>query len=70
VGEIRVESPTRAAGYFTSRSESDPQLNARTAGVYLRAEAADADVLDHGDEHQRSDLISRRLADWKSIANS
>ena len=30
-GEILLESADRAAGYFTTRSESDPQLNARTS---------------------------------------
>ena len=36
--EITVESADRASGYWTTRSDRDPGLNARTAGVYLRAD--------------------------------
>ena len=36
-GEIRVESADRATGYVTTWSDRDAGLNARTAGVYLRA---------------------------------
>jgi hypothetical protein len=35
-GEIRVETADRATGYWTTRSDRDAGLNARTAGVYLR----------------------------------
>src|SRR6188768_420611 len=31
-GEIRIESEDRAAGYFTTRSDTDPKVNARTSG--------------------------------------
>src|SRR5690606_34329084 len=37
-GEILLESAGRASGFFTTRSDSEPELNARTSGVYLRAE--------------------------------
>jgi hypothetical protein len=37
-GEITVETADRATRYWTTRSDRDPGLNARTAGVYLRAE--------------------------------
>ena len=36
-GEIRLESVDRASGYWITRSATDPSLNARTSGVYLRA---------------------------------
>src|SRR5438067_3683450 len=36
-GEIKVETADRGTGYWTTRSDRDPGLNARTAGVYLRA---------------------------------
>jgi hypothetical protein len=36
-GEIKVESTDRATGYWTTRSDRDAGLNARTSGVYLRS---------------------------------
>lgn len=70
LGEIRLESTDRAAGYFTTRSDAEPSLNARTAGVYLRANPADMGTLDESDAPQRAALIAQRLEDWKAIANS
>jgi predicted nucleotide-binding protein len=49
-GEIRLESLDRAAGYWTTRSDGDPTVNARTSGVYLRADTADADILNGRDD--------------------
>jgi hypothetical protein len=69
-GEIRLESADRASGYWTTRSDRDPGLNARTSGIYLRADAADLDVLDSGSEEERSELIGQRLGEWKSAANA
>jgi len=65
-GEIRLESADRAAGYFTTRGDNPP-VNARTSGVYLRADAADLGLLDGGDVGQRAALIAERLKRWKSI---
>jgi hypothetical protein len=69
-GEIKVESADRATGYWTTRSDRDPRLNARTAGVYLRADPADLQVLDGGSEDERAQLIAERLQEWKSAANA
>jgi hypothetical protein len=69
-GEIRVESTDRATGYWTTRSDRDPGLNARTSGVYLRADPADLQVLDGGSEDERAELIALRLREWKSAANA
>jgi len=69
-GEIRVEAVDRATGYWTTRSDRDPGLNARTAGVYLRADPSELQVLDGGSEEERAKLISQRLRDWKSAANA
>jgi hypothetical protein len=69
-GEIRVETVDRATGYWTTRSDRDPGLNARTAGNYLRADPADLESLDGGSEEERAELIARRLSDWKSAANA
>jgi len=69
-GEIRLESADRAAGYFTTRSDADPSINARTSGVYLRAEPEDMGILDGRDDRQRAELIAERLKHWKSITNT
>lgn len=69
-GEIKLESEDRAAGYWITRSDADPTLNARTSGVYLRAEAEDLAVLDGRDNQARAALIAERIEDWKSISNS
>ena len=69
-GEIRVESADRAAGYFTTRSATDPNINARTSGVYVRAEAEDLTILDGRDDRRRVELIAARLGNWKSITKA
>jgi predicted nucleotide-binding protein with TIR-like domain len=69
-GEIRIESADRAAGYFTTRSDTDPTVNARTSGVYLHADPADMSILDGDDDRQRAELIAERLRHWKSITNA
>jgi len=69
-GEIRLESEDRASGYWTTRSDADPNLHERTSGVYLRADPADMRVLDGDDLAARVELIARRLAEWKAIANT
>jgi hypothetical protein len=69
-GEIRLESADRAAGYFTTRSDTRPEVNARTSGVYLRAEPGDMRTLDGQDNKQRAKLIADRLRRWKSIKSA
>ena len=69
-GEIKLETADRATGYWTTRSDRDPALNARTAGVYLRADPSDLQVLDGGSEEERAGLIAQRLREWKSAANA
>src|ERR671932_1652493 len=69
-GEIRLETADRATGYWTTRSDRDPGLNARTAGAYLRADPSDLQVLDGGNEEERARLIAQRLREWKSAANA
>jgi CAP12/Pycsar effector protein, TIR domain len=69
-GEIRVETADRATGYWTTRMDRDPGLNARTAGVYVRADTSDLQVLDSGSEAERAELIAERLREWKSAANA
>jgi hypothetical protein len=69
-GEIRLESADRAAGYWTTRSDTDPNVNERTSGVYLRANPEDLSILDGRDERQRAELIGERLAQWKSSTHA
>jgi hypothetical protein len=69
-GEITVETADRATGFWTTRSDRDPELNARTAGVYLRADPSNLEVLDTGSEKDRAELIAQRIQEWKSAANA
>jgi hypothetical protein len=69
-GEIRIEPADRAAGYWTTRSDTDPNVNARTSGVYLRADPEDLTILDGRDNRRRAELIAGQLRHWKSIANA
>jgi len=69
-GKIRLESSDRAAGYFTTRADARPRMNARTAGVFVRAAPEDLRILNGDDDRQRAELIAERLRQWKSIANA
>jgi hypothetical protein len=66
-GDIKLESADRAAGYWITRADSDPNLNARTSGVYRRADPDDFGILDGRDDKKRAALIAKRLAQWKSV---
>ena len=69
-GEIRIESADRAAGYWTTHSAAAPKVDARTSGVYLRADPEDLVILDGPDDGKRAELIAERLRRWKSMANA
>jgi hypothetical protein len=69
-GEIRMESAERASGYFTTHSDTHPGVNARTAGVYWRADPEDMSILDGSDDRQRAELIAEQLRRWKSIKDA
>jgi len=69
-GEIQMESPDRASGYFTTRSYTNPKVNARTSGIYLRADPEDMSILDGRDDRQRAELIAVRLKNWKSLTSA
>ena len=70
VGEIRMEANDRASGYFTTCADTDPSVNARTAGVYWRASADDLAILDGRDDQKRVALIAEQLTRWKSSRNA
>jgi hypothetical protein len=67
-GEILLESADRGAGYFMTRS--DASANARTAGVYCRADPEDMGILDGNDDRGREELIAERLRLWKLITTA
>jgi hypothetical protein len=69
-GEIKLEGPDRGNGYWTTRSDHDPELNIRTAGIYVRADPADLECLESGSEDDRAQLLAKRLQEWKSAANA
>jgi hypothetical protein len=69
-GEIKLESADRACGYWITRADSDPSLNARTSGVFRRADPGDLGVLDGRDDKKRAALIAKRLTQWKSVRNA
>ena len=69
-GEISLETADRATGYWTTRSDREPGLSARTSGIYFRADPSDLEVLDSGSAEQRAELLGRRLQEWKLAANA
>jgi CAP12/Pycsar effector protein, TIR domain len=69
-GEIRLESADRASGYWITRSDTDPLLRERTAGVYLRADPDDMRIVDGGDATLRGALLKTRLEEWKTIQDT
>lgn len=68
-GEIKLESADRASGYWITRSDTGPKVNARTSGVYLRADPEDLNIMDGRDDQKRIALITKQLARWKSITS-
>jgi hypothetical protein len=66
-GEMRLESADRASGYFTTLSDIERDLDARTSGVYLRADPDDVAILDGRDDAQRAALIAERIERWQAI---
>jgi hypothetical protein len=69
-GEIRMESAERASGYWTTHADTHPRVNARTAGVYWRADTEDLSILDGPDDQKRAELIAERLRHWKTIKHA
>ena len=68
--EIRLETADRGSAYWTTHSDRDRGLNVRTAGLFLRADPSDLQVLDGGSEEERAELIAQRLREWKSAASA
>ena len=56
--EILLESADRASGYFITRSDTGTKVNARTSGIYLRA---DPDEITHHGRTRRSKTHRRLL---------
>ncbi|MGH7389261.1 MAG: TIR domain-containing protein [Candidatus Rokuibacteriota bacterium] len=68
--EIQIESADRAAGYFTTHSNTDPEVKVRTSGIYLRGDPEDMSILDGRDDRKRAELIAERLRQWQSITKT
>jgi hypothetical protein len=69
-GEIRMESAERASGYWTTRADKHPEVDARTSGDYLRADPGDTSILDGRDDRKRAELIAEQMSHWKSIKSA
>jgi hypothetical protein len=69
-GEILLESPDRATGYWVTHSDAVPGLNARTSGVYLRADQDDVSMIEGDTLDGRVALIAAQLKRWQALANS
>lgn len=69
-GEIRMESAERASGYWTTRADKHPEVDARTSGVYLRADPGDMGILDGRDDRKRAELIAEQMSHWKSVKSA
>ena len=69
-GEIKLESVDRAGGYWITRSAGPDASDARTSGVYLRADPGDLSVIDGTDAARRAELIADRLREWTSHENA
>ncbi len=69
-GEIRMESADRASGYWTTQADTRAKVNARTAGVFWRANPEDLSILDGRDDQRRAELLAERLGHWKSLTNA
>jgi hypothetical protein len=63
-------SAAKAGSALSGRGTLSDSYNARTSGVYLRADPEDMNILNGRDERQRAKLIAERLRHWKSIKNA
>ena len=66
-GEIKIESADRAAGYWITFL---PNGDARTSGIYLRADAGDLAILDGPDDKKRAELIAEKLQRCEALRNA
>jgi hypothetical protein len=69
-GEIRLETVDRANGWFITRSAGGIAFQARTSGIYLRADPGDMGILDGDDPAARAALLGRRLEQWKGVLDA
>jgi hypothetical protein len=69
-GEIKLESADRASGYWITRTDTGPKVNARTSGIYLRADPLDIGIMDGPDDQKRLEMIAQGLNRWKSIRSA
>jgi hypothetical protein len=67
--QILLESADRGAGYYAVHADGAGGIGSRTSGVYLRADPADAHILDSGDNASRAALLADRLRQWRGIVD-
>jgi len=69
-GEIKLEAADQASGYWTTRADAGPKVNARTSGVFLRAEPNDITIMNGRDDQKRKELIAVRLKHWELVKSA
>lgn len=69
-GEIKLESADRALGWWITRADTGTKINARTSGIFLRAEAEHVLVMNSDDDQKRAALIADRLQHWRSVKSA
>ena len=67
---LNLRSGRRTFNAFLENTSDAQNLNARTSGVYLRAEPTDLSILDGRDDQKRVELIAERLKNWKSMKSA
>ena len=65
-----VETADRATGYWTTRSDRDPGLNAEPPASTFEPTPQTSRRLDEEEARRRAELIAQRLREWKSAANA
>src|SRR3546814_4315726 len=66
-GEIKLESAERGAGYLSTLSATQSEVNAKPSGVYWRADPEEWGIVNGRDERKREQRVARRLTHRKRI---
>ena len=66
-GEILLQEPDRATGWWTERSVNDAQHYRKTSAEYLRADPTDMPTLLGGDKPLIAKLLALQLKQWEEL---